>query len=219
MLEGRPGLLPRLGRDLGLTVVQAACAAIWSVSYSIGVRRPRACCRRRRWYVRSIQVMIARRSSWRVAQRLWLRTFFCRRLTNDSIAALLAHAATLSIDPRSRLRASIWTYARERNWVNSTGRRNTLFWEILIGRPVGWICSLTGRSPMKSPGAPRHRREIEREFWRVIAMGVTSEVAAITVGVALVVGCRWCRHGGGMRPFSLVESSDRYLTFSRKFSR
>jgi hypothetical protein len=31
------------------------------------------------------------------------------------------------------------------------------------------MTALTGRSPMKSPGAPAHRREVEREFWREIA--------------------------------------------------
>lgn len=53
-----------------------------------------------------------------------------------------------------------------------------------MGRPAGWMKELTGRSPMKSPGAPAHRREIEREFWRVIATGVTSEQAAAAVGFA-----------------------------------
>jgi len=33
------------------------------------------------------------------------------------------------------------------------------------GQPAGWMKELTGRSPMKSPGAPSHRREIHRQFW------------------------------------------------------
>jgi len=37
---------------------------------------------------------------------------------------------------------------------------------------------------MKSPGAPSHRREVEREFWREIAKGLTSEQAALAVGVS-----------------------------------
>jgi len=57
---------------------------------------------------------------------------------------------------------------------------------------------LTGRSAMKSPGAPSHQRETSAKFWRVIAAGVTSEAAAERVGVAPAVGCRWFRHGGGM---------------------
>ena len=35
-----------------------------------------------------------------------------------------------------------------------------------MGRPAGWMQGLTGRAPMKSPGAPAHRREVERLFWR-----------------------------------------------------
>ena len=30
--------------------------------------------------------------------------------------------------------------------------------------PAGWMTSLTGRSAMKSPGAPSHRREVAREL-------------------------------------------------------
>lgn len=85
-----------------------------------------------------------------------------------------------------------------------------------MGRPVGWMKELTGRSPMKSPGAPAHRREIEREFWRVIATGVTSEQAAATVGVSQAVGSRWFRHGGGMPSIDLAPLSGRYLSFSER---
>src|SRR5689334_10261360 len=35
-----------------------------------------------------------------------------------------------------------------------------------MGRPAGWMKALTGRSPMKSPGAPALRRDVERLFWR-----------------------------------------------------
>jgi hypothetical protein len=37
------------------------------------------------------------------------------------------------------------------------------------------MAELTGRSPMKSPGRPSTRREVERLFWREIAKGLTSE--------------------------------------------
>lgn len=47
-----------------------------------------------------------------------------------------------------------------------------------MGRPAGWMKELTGRSSMKSPGAPSLRREVEREFWREIAKGLLSEEAA-----------------------------------------
>jgi putative transposase len=55
----------------------------------------------------------------------------------------------------------------------------------VMGRPAGWMKELTGRSPMKSPGAPSLRREVEREFWREIAKGLLSEEAAAAVGDAL----------------------------------
>jgi IS30 family transposase len=85
-----------------------------------------------------------------------------------------------------------------------------------MGRPAGWMKELTGRSPMKSPGAPSHRREIEREFWREVAEGVTSEQAAVAVGVSSAVGCRWFRHGGGMPPMNLGPLSGRYLCFDER---
>lgn len=101
-------------------------------------------------------------------------------------------------------------------WVDSTGRRNTLMVEVLMGRPAGWMTGLTGRSPMKSPGAPRHRREIEREFWKQIATGITSDAAAEAVGVSSAVGGRWFRHGGGMPPMDLEAAAGRYLTFPER---
>ncbi|WP_285628977.1 IS30 family transposase [Kineosporia sp. NBRC 101677] len=78
------------------------------------------------------------------------------------------------------------------------------------------MSALTGRSPMKSPGAPAHRREIEREFWKVIATGVTSEEAAAKVGVSGVIGTRWFRQGGGMPPMELTPLSGRYLSFGER---
>ncbi|MGO9098383.1 MAG: IS30 family transposase [Mycobacterium sp.] len=75
---------------------------------------------------------------------------------------------------------------------------------------------LTGRSPMKSPGAPSHRREIQRRFWGEIAMGLLAEQAAHEVGVSSAVGTRWFRHGGGMSPFSSKPLSGRYLSFAER---
>jgi hypothetical protein len=43
---------------------------------------------------------------------------------------------------------------------------------------------LTGRAPMKSPGAPSLRRDVERLFWREIAEGLTSEEAGLAVGAS-----------------------------------
>ncbi|PJN30513.1 IS30 family transposase, partial [Streptomyces sp. CB02959] len=84
-----------------------------------------------------------------------------------------------------------------------------------MGRPAGWMTELTGRSPMKSPGRPSTRREIERLFWGEIAKGLTSEDAAVTVGAAPAVGTRWFRHAGGMPQISLTVSG-RYLSFAER---
>ena len=69
------------------------------------------------------------------------------------------------------------------------------------------------RPALLSPGRPPPRREVEREFWRQIAQGLTSEDAAAAVGVSGPVGSRWFRHGGGMPPIQLTEPSCRYLSF------
>ena len=85
-----------------------------------------------------------------------------------------------------------------------------------MGRPAGWMKELTGRSPMRSPGAPSLRREVQQEFWRVIATGVTSEEAAAAVGVSQAVGSRWFRHGGGMPPVDLTSLKGRYWLFHER---
>lgn len=78
------------------------------------------------------------------------------------------------------------------------------------------MAELTGRSPMKSPGAPSHRREKQREFWIAIATGITTEQAAAAVGVSQAVGARWFRHAGGMTPLDLAACSGRYLSFAER---
>jgi IS30 family transposase len=85
-----------------------------------------------------------------------------------------------------------------------------------MGRPAGWMTTLTGRSSMKSPGAPRHRREVERAFWVEIAKGLLPEEAAAVVGVSQAVGGRWFRNGGGMTPFEHADFSGRYLSFQER---
>ena len=85
-----------------------------------------------------------------------------------------------------------------------------------MGRPAGWMSELTGRAPMKSPGSPAHRKEVEREFWRVVATGITSDRAAAAVGVSQAVGTRWFRHRGGMPLNLLAPLSGRYLSFSER---
>ena len=69
---------------------------------------------------------------------------------------------------------------------------------------------------MRSPGRPEPSRAVQREFWRLIATGITSAEAALTVGVSVPVGTRWFRHAGGMPPISLAEPSGRYLTFAER---
>lgn len=85
-----------------------------------------------------------------------------------------------------------------------------------MGRPAGWLKELTGRNPMMSPGHPSTRRGIEREFWRQIAAGASSEDAAASVGVSPAVGNRWFRHGGGMPTITLTEPGGRYLSFAER---
>ncbi|MGF7123790.1 helix-turn-helix protein [Rhodococcus sp. AG1013] len=85
-----------------------------------------------------------------------------------------------------------------------------------MGRPAGWMKDLTGRSPMRSPGAPSHRREVEGQFWREIATGVTSEAAAAAVGVSPAAGARWFRDHGGMPTFVTVPLIGRYLSFEER---
>lgn len=85
-----------------------------------------------------------------------------------------------------------------------------------MGRPAGWMQKLTGRGAMRSPGAPSHRREVERQFWQQIATGITSEKAAEAVGASQPVGARWFRHRGGMPLFMSTPVSERYLSFAER---
>lgn len=85
-----------------------------------------------------------------------------------------------------------------------------------MGRPAGWMKALTGRAPMKSPGKPSLRRDVERLFWREIAKGLTSEEAAIAVGASQAAGSRWFRERGGMPTFMLAPLTGRYLSFEER---
>lgn len=69
---------------------------------------------------------------------------------------------------------------------------------------------------MRSPGRPDPSRVVQRQFWRLIATGITTAEAAVTVGVSVPVGMRWFRHAGGMPPISLAEPTGRYLTFEER---
>ncbi len=75
---------------------------------------------------------------------------------------------------------------------------------------------LTGGAPVKSPGKPSLRRDVERAFWRRIAEGLSSEDAALAVGASGAAGSRWFRERGGMATFMLDPVSCRYLCFEER---
>lgn len=85
-----------------------------------------------------------------------------------------------------------------------------------MGRPAGWMQKLTGRGALRSPGAPSLRREVERQFWKQIATGITSEKAAQAVGVSAPVGTRWFCDRGGLPLFMSKPVSARYLSFAER---
>ena len=77
------------------------------------------------------------------------------------------------------------------------------------------------RGKLRSPGRPPvARQEHRRRFWAFIAAGMTSEDAAMEVGVSQPVGTRWFREAGGMAPSHLSGSSKppsgRYLAFAER---
>ncbi len=84
------------------------------------------------------------------------------------------------------------------------------------GKASGLDDDVDGAVADEVAGAPSHRREVERLFWREIAKGLLPEEAAHAVGASQAVGSRWFRHGGGMSPFDLKAFSGRYLTFQER---
>ena len=57
------------------------------------------------------------------------------------------------------------------------------------------------RKKLRSPGRPGvARREDRRQFWALIADGLSGEDAAMVVGISQPAGFRWFRAGGGMAP-------------------
>jgi IS30 family transposase len=82
-----------------------------------------------------------------------------------------------------------------------------------MGRPQGWTTKVTGRPAMHSPGRPpAWRREQRQGFWDLIARGVSSEQAALSVGVSQPVGSRWFREAGGMPDMETGPLSRRFLS-------
>ena len=79
-----------------------------------------------------------------------------------------------------------------------------------------WRADRALRPAMRSPGRPDPSRVVQRQFWQLIATGISTAEAAIAVGVSVPVGMRWFRHAGGMPPISLAEPSGRYLSFEER---
>jgi IS30 family transposase len=90
---------------------------------------------------------------------------------------------------------------------------NTKLGQVPEGARRQWAADRALRPAMRSPGRPEPSRTVQREFWRLIATGITTVEAALLVGVSWPVGARWFRHAGGMPPISLDEPSGRYLSF------
>ena len=74
--------------------------------------------------------------------------------------------------------------------------------------------------PAASSGSELPREKHRRRFWASIAAGLSSEDAAMGVGVSQPVGFRWFREAGGMPPSHLSRSSKplsgRYLSFAER---
>lgn len=87
-------------------------------------------------------------------------------------------------------------------------------------RPAGlrrqWAADGALRPAMRSPGRPEPSRAVQRDFWRLIATGITTAAAAGEVRVTWPVASRWFRHAGGMAPLSLDEPTGRYLSFGER---
>lgn len=79
------------------------------------------------------------------------------------------------------------------------------------GRRIGRCARRCGPRAGRSPRGP-----VQREFWRLIATGITTVEAAEAVGVSWPVGSRWFRQAGGMPPLSLEEPSGRYLSLAER---
>lgn len=77
------------------------------------------------------------------------------------------------------------------------------------------------RSKVRSPGRPpAWQREHRCRFWHAIALGRSSEEAALDAGISAPLGPRWFRQAGGMPPTHLAPRakvpSGRYLCFRER---
>src|SRR3954468_2041213 len=122
-------------------------------------------------------------------------------------------------EPATATRSADWFITRTGvRKADSSGRRNTpISRGVTMGRTAAWMSTKTGRAPMRSPGRPPPRRDVERAFWARIADGLSSEDAAVAVGVSGPVGSRWFRQRGGMAAsLRSRPSSSRYLSFAER---
>jgi IS30 family transposase len=77
------------------------------------------------------------------------------------------------------------------------------------------------RKKLGSPGRPpAWQRENRFRFWQAIALGRSSEEAALDAGISTPLGPRWFRSAGGMPPTHLAPwakpPSGRYLSFRER---
>ena len=69
-------------------------------------------------------------------------------------------------------------------------RGNTKLERVPEGARRQWAADRALRPSMRSPGRPEPSRAVQREFWRLIATGITTVEAALAVGVSWPVGSR-----------------------------
>src|SRR3954451_1725901 len=105
--------------------------------------------------------------------------------------------------------------------LGSRGRRNTLTEGVAMRAGKRRLDRALRAVLPRSPGRPGvAQRENRRRFWAAIAVGRSSEAAAIEVGVSPAVGARWFREAGGMSPRIFAPSakppSERYLSFAER---
>jgi IS30 family transposase len=93
------------------------------------------------------------------------------------------------------------------------GRPRLQLPQVPAGARRQWAADRAMRAPMRSPGRPEPSRKVQRDFWRLIASGLTTVQATEGIGVSAPVGIRWFRHAGGIPPLSLDEPTGRYLSF------
>ena len=59
---------------------------------------------------------------------------------------------------------------------------------------------------------PHSVLSVRRQFWRLVAEGVSTTAACELLDVRTGTGKQWFRDAGGMPPLSLVEPTGRFLT-------